>query len=116
LVEGLITEPWRTELLAIIQATSGMQQERDRIVHGTWGRDERQYSTPDKVEVFNWTGPKRRFDWMLTYADIRNVARKIDKINKAYFELLLNAAGQPETFLVSDALKRISRRPIAVTI
>lgn len=119
LTEAKVMEPWRAELLRLVDRIGQTQQERDRIVHGNW--EAQGGSLPhDPVanKVFSWQKPRPAFDWKLTYQTIIEVARKIDAISADLFEFMLRAHGGPTVeasgekhFLSSDALKRISRKP-----
>ncbi len=112
LVERKIRDPERTDLLSIILAVKNLQQQRDRIVHGNWGSEEgAPIDNPSATGAFKWAVPSKPFEWKLDFGRIVKVARDIDEVHARLFSFLVQAAGNPPQFLVSDALKRISKTP-----
>jgi hypothetical protein len=112
LVEQRMQEPQRTGLLAIITRIKNAQQMRDRIMHCTWAGE----LTPDQTDttaksVFNWTKPRKPFEWDLDFGKIMHVAHTLDQIA---FDLLAGVAALAPTdklFMLGDALQRILHKP-----
>src|SRR5258708_3840728 len=118
LVDRKIMEPFRTDLLAIIDRMCSLAGERDKIIHGTWSSNNPPPAIPDEpgpfdeaTEVSGTAKPKPGFEWKLTYERIIDTAVKIDAVSFDLLNYLAHVAGKPSQFLMSDALRRISHKP-----
>jgi hypothetical protein len=118
LIDRKIMEPFRTDLLGIVDSMGSLAGERDKIIHGTWSST--QPPPPDAdapppsleaTHVFGTAKPKRAFDWALNYERILDTALKIDAVSFDLMNYLAHVAGKPNQFLMSDALRRILRKP-----
>ena len=111
LTKSKLNEPWQSHIVKVIDRAAGMQQERDRIVHGMWGQSGEQVATSTnpldgKITAFKWTGSKPPFDWKLSYPQIDNVAGKIDLLIRDLFQTVIDAWGSPPP-LFGDAIKKM---------
>jgi hypothetical protein len=118
LISEKVTSPYSTDLVAIIDRIGALALERDRIIHGTWSSDQPAPAEPDNpgpddraTHVSGTTKPKPAFEWKLDYARIMETASKIAAVPGEIGEYLVNVMGRPPNFLMSDALKHISRKP-----
>jgi hypothetical protein len=116
LIDRTIMEPFRNDLIAIIDRTGALALERDRIIHGTWSSSKPPPAKPDEpgpldeaTEVSGSANPKPAFEWKLTYERLLETARKIDSLHGELMNYLARIVGNPPTFLMSDALRRISK-------
>ena len=109
LVETRIMEPWNSEILHVLTEIGSIQNERDKIVHHSFGQSENQLETPNRVTLDDYRPGRVNYGWKLDYNTIRNVAIKIADLNQKLFEIPLRAAGRPKSFLLGDALRRITR-------
>jgi hypothetical protein len=118
LISNKIMEPFRTDLLAIIDRVGSIAQERDKIIHGTWSSTQPPPPQPDDpppsheaTHVSGTAKPKPAFEWKLNYERILETALKIDGVTFDLMNYLAHVVGRPRQFLMSEALRRISRNP-----
>jgi hypothetical protein len=117
LIDERVMAPFSGDLIAIIDRIGALALERDRIIHGTWSSDQPAPVEPDNpgpndraTHVSATAKPKPAFEWKLDYGRIMETASKIAAVPREISEYLVNAMGRPPNFLMSDALKRISRK------
>lgn len=96
-------------LLAIIDRITGLQQERDRIVHGAWG--DTGPETP--ISVFHFGKPRKPFDWRLNFGQIVDVALKIERLSCDLVDYAMKHLPKPTPaqFSFADALQYILNKP-----
>jgi hypothetical protein len=112
LIDRRVVEPYRTDLLSHLNRVGSLVLERDRIIHGLWGgEDSAQDPDHGATHAFNWTAARPIYNWRLSYADILRVALKIDQLVFDIHQYFAGVMGNPPNFLLSDALRRISRPP-----
>ena len=117
LIERKIMAPFKTDLLAIVDRMGSLAGERDKIIHGTWSSNKPLHPEMDvtpfneATEVSGTAKPKPAFEWKLTFDRILDTALKIDTVSFDLMNYLASVVGKPPQFLMSDALKRISRKP-----
>jgi hypothetical protein len=115
LVRQKIIEPWQNTLRGLVNEARHVKDMRDKIIHGMWGGKQNDPKLPDSGTeahgAFRFGKPHAPFSWQLNYGDILKVALRIDTLQLNLFEFCFEAAEvKPgETFVFSDALKRISR-------
>jgi hypothetical protein len=112
MVEVEIIEPWRTELLAILNRAGEVEHERDKIIHSVWGGPpvgERETGESTQIMGGGYAG-RTFFKWKLTYTGAMEVARKIDAIAADLVQFQIKATGSPN-FTTESALQRIRRKP-----
>jgi hypothetical protein len=99
------------ELLSIIDRISSMQQQRDRIIHGSWGRF---LDGPDQTPFLTEHKPPfETYKWDATYNIIFAVAHKIDRILIDLQDLRIRhfEANDDPTIFSHVTLRRILRKP-----
>ena len=96
-------------LLAIIDRITGLQQERDRIVHGAWA--DTGPETP--ISVFHFGKPRKPFDWRLNFGQIVDVASKIERLSCELVDYAMKHLPKPTPaqFSFADALQYILNKP-----
>lgn len=106
-VEANAVEPWRARMVALVNQATGMQAERDKIIHWLWSEDDR-----ERVGVADWVGGNPG-TWAIDYAKLREIALKIDAISGGFFKLALETGRRPsaEGMLLSVAWQRICGIP-----
>jgi hypothetical protein len=116
-IDQKVMNPFRADLVTIIDRIGSIAQERDKIIHGTWSSDQPPPPEPDNpptsheaTHVFGTVNPKPAFDWKLSHERILEAAHKIDGVSFELLDYLATIAGKPPQFLMSDALKRILRK------
>lgn len=104
LAQERIRPEWRAQMLALINETRLLQDQRDKIVHGTWAGRDGEADGP-----FNWAKPGHDFSWALDFSGLMKVVMRIDHHQYAMMELAFQAYGaRPETdFTIGTALRRI---------
>lgn len=117
LITEKIVDEFRPGFLAILDQIGALALERDRIIHGMWSSDQPPPEKPDEpgpadeaTHVSNTPKPKPAFEWRLTYQRVMETALKIDATSFEIKNFLATTMGKPPSFLMSDALKRISRK------
>jgi hypothetical protein len=110
-VEERAAEPARSQLLAIIDRTTGMQAERDKIIHRNWGAPDGERL--NDIRNFQFGGKKGIDDWRITYAKLREIALKIDELRADLYQLVFRYGkrADAEGFLQSNAWRRICGEP-----
>ena len=115
LIDRQIVEPHRSALLAHLNRIGSVVVERDKIVHGLWGSDDPAPEDPSvdqhATHAFNWTKPKPRFNWQLSYDRILQTALKIDRLAFELMDYLVKADGYPQQSLMSTVLQKMRRNP-----
>jgi hypothetical protein len=112
LIDRRVVEPHRTALLAHLDHVGSIVIQRDRIIHGLWGGENSDQDTDSgATHSFSWTAPKPIYNWRLSYAEILSVALKIDRLVWDIHQYFAGVMGNPPRFLLSDALRKISRPP-----
>ncbi len=113
LVAARVAEPYRIHMLAHVDKIGSIVTERDKIIHGLWGSDDPPAEDPstnhNATHAFNLGGHKPDYNWRLSYDAIMRVALKIDALAFELYNNLASVMGYPKQFLMSDALRKISR-------
>jgi len=98
-----LRQPYRSSLEHLLVDIRNAQQQRDRIVHSSWGGDAVRTDGPQATGAFNHFKPHPAFEWTLDFGGIKAVAVRIDAITRQLFELIIDGTTGPT--LLSDALK-----------
>ncbi len=101
-VERKVTyEPRRTELLAIIARIKVSKDQRDRVMHGSWGGgmqagtwSSENYSTGD-AKLLKGMHPGGGPSWRLDFQGLRKIAREMARINSRMFTAFLDPSIHP---------------------
>jgi nucleoside-diphosphate-sugar epimerase len=102
-----VTQPYQGEILSLIDRITGMQQERDRVIHGTWADEG--VGTPERT--FDYGKPRKPFEWKLTYGELVEIALKIDALNVQLLDYAFKLRTQDDDFTLGDALRRTLHKP-----
>jgi hypothetical protein len=112
LADTKIIEPWRTQMLSLINETRQVQDQRDKIIHGTWGGEKNTDQVSQEAKgVFNLSKPHHPFDWKADYGTILKVALRIDRLQQSLFPFFRTTAAKDEFITSTEALRRILRTP-----
>lgn len=114
LVKARMRSPKREQLLEIINQIKQVEDQRDKIVHGTWSGKENTDAVSDSARgVFSWGNPGPKFSWKLSYDDILKVALRIDQLHGALFDfaIQITRSSGVAQFRVGEALRSVSMIP-----
>jgi len=110
MVEAELIEPWRSQLLTILNRAGEVEHERDKIIHSVWGGPpvgERPADESTQILGGGYAG-RTFFKWKLTYGGAMEVVKKLDAIAADFVEFQIKAAGS-NNFTTETALQRIRR-------
>jgi hypothetical protein len=103
LVRSKVRSPYSERFCGLIADIRNVQQQRDRIIHSSWGGDAVRDGTAEALGPFNHFKPYPSFEWKLDFGGIRAVAARIDDITARWIEQTLDGIERPG--LLSEALK-----------
>jgi hypothetical protein len=102
-VKEKAVEPWRTQLIGLIDQATGMQAERDKVVHWLWSEDDLK-----RPGIMDWRDGKSG-KWNVDYEKLKKIALKIDSIHDGFCQIVF-ATGKrtkAEGYLLSIAWQRV---------
>lgn len=111
LAEERAVEPGRSQLTSIIDRATGMQIERDEVIHRRWGAPSD--SQLDDLRLFEQHRARRSDERRIDYQRLRDTALKIDTLRADLAQLIFTYGKRDdaEGFLLSVAWQRISGTP-----
>ena len=118
LIDRRVIILFRADLIDIVDYIGAIAIGRDKIIHGTWSSHQPPPPLPDEprpsdetTHVSTTAKPRTAFDWRISYDRTIAAAPKIDAASSRLSNYLASVVGKPSLFLMSDALRRISRPP-----
>lgn len=97
-IESKVTEPRRSQLLALVNRIKGAKDKRDKVAHGLWGggMQSGSWSAGDiedtEAKILGGLPPIRSPSWRLDFQGLRKIGRDLAELNVEMMITLVHPA------------------------